>query len=242
MTTCRPRRLVWPPLKVVLKRPCSCATALNSGARPPGPLPLMVMRTIVNVCGSPAISAFWAPWLGLYFRVHWTLRWNRTLFIRRFKLPRLPPKSSYLAFTYSRADLLLHTTVQYTILMSPTPHSKLVRRHTEAAQLEILRRCPWHGAPAPLLGANLGLFPVSAESENWYCTAAFMSHYLTTHYFTSVYPPYASAPRVPPWAEYRLCRHTNNQRRAPYAFGSTRFPPLADLLARTPVVHQPHLR
>ena len=84
--------------------------------------------------------------------------------------------------------------------MSPTPHSKLVRRHTEAAQLEIFSGDALGMAPLPLrpwLGANLGLFPVSAESENWYCTAAFMSHYLTTHYFTSVYPPYASPPRVP---------------------------------------------
>ena len=55
--------------------------------------------------------------------------------------------------------------------MSPTPHSKLVRRHTEAAQLEIFSGDALGMAPLPLrpwLGANLGLFPVSAESENWY--------------------------------------------------------------------------
>eukprot|EP00964_Phaeocystis_antarctica_P005669 scaffold3097_cov70-Phaeocystis_antarctica.AAC.2 len=96
MTTCRPRRLVWPPLKVVLKRPCSCATALNTVEHGlPGPYPLCAQSLMCAGLRRYRPSGL----LGLVFIFGFTAVEPHSLYPSFQITPPSTPKSSYLAFT-----------------------------------------------------------------------------------------------------------------------------------------------
>ena len=96
-----------------------------------------------------------------------SLRWNRTLFIRRFKLPRggsLPPKSSYFVFSLYLKPCGSITTYYGTVYNTHVPHTPQQTRqtsHRSGTAGDILRRCPWHGAPSPSPLARGQFGPVS---------------------------------------------------------------------------------